>query len=77
MDEQQNAERRDEKKSMEMAHRECKIKRAIKSLPNCPLSSNKRTHLCIIKSIYLNDIELEIAFALPFKLYSTINYGAQ
>lgn len=42
-----------------------------------PLSSNERTHLCIIKLIDLNDIELEIAFALPFKLYSTINYGAQ
>lgn len=47
------------------------------SLPNCPLSSNECTHLCIIKLIYLKDTELEIAFALPFKLYSTINYGAQ
>lgn len=47
------------------------------SLPNCPLSSKECTQLCIIKLIYLNDIELKIAFALPFKLYSTINYGAQ
>lgn len=50
--------------------------RLVKHLPKHPFL-HKCTHPYIIKLILLNDIRFEIAFALPFKLYSTINYGAQ
>lgn len=73
----ETAERRDEALSTVGEDRR-RTERVIKHLPKHPLRFlNKRTHPYIFKLILLNDIRFEIAFALPFKLYSTINYGAQ
>lgn len=76
----ETAERRDENQQRwsTVGEDRRKTERVIKHLPKHPLRFlNKRTHPYIIKLILLNDIRFEIAFALPFKLYSTINYGAQ